>query len=186
MTEIICAGFGGQGVLTTGMLLINAGMEQGKQVLFYPSYGSEMRGGTANCTVKISDKQIASPVCKQADIVLTMNAPAIDKFESRLKPGGLLLVNTSIVPEERTYRDDIRVVKLPVTDIAKEVGNPKGANIVMLGALAAGSDVFEPEYLKQAVVSFFEQKGKGKHNAGNTACFDRGVQGEKNQDGGNE
>lgn len=177
MTEIICAGFGGQGVLTTGMLLINAGMELGKHVLFYPSYGSEMRGGTANCTVKISDKQIASPVCKQADIVLTMNAPAIDKFESRLKPGGLLLVNSSIVPEERTYRDDIQLVKIPVTDIAKEVGNPKGANIVMLGALAAGSNVFEPEYLKQTVVSFFEQKGKGKHNIGNIACFNRGVQG---------
>ena len=85
--------------MTAGMLLINAGMEQDKNVLFYPSYGSEMRGGTANCTVKISDDLIASPVSKHPDIVFTMNAPAIDKFEGRLKPGGLLLVNSSIVPE---------------------------------------------------------------------------------------
>ena len=119
--EIICAGFGGQGVLTAGMLLINAGMEQDKNVLFYPSYGSEMRGGTANCTVKISDKLIASPISKQPDILFTMNTPAIDKFEERLKPGGLLLVNSSIVPDDRKYRDDITVVKIPATDIAAEV-----------------------------------------------------------------
>ena len=116
--EMICAGFGGQGVLTAGMILINAGMELDKNVLFYPSYGSEMRGGTANCTVKISDGLIASPISKNPDILLTMNTPAIDKFEDQLKPGGLLLVNSSIVPEDRTYRDDIKVVKIPATDIA--------------------------------------------------------------------
>ena len=111
--EIICAGFGGQGVLTAGMLLINAGMEQDKNVLFYPSYGSEMRGGTANCTVKVSEKLIASPISKHPDILFTMNTPAIDKFEERLKPGGLLLVNSSIVPEDRKYRDDIKIIKIP-------------------------------------------------------------------------
>jgi len=121
MTEIICAGFGGQGILTAGMILIDAGMEQGKHVTFYPSYGSEMRGGTANCSVKISDKRIASPICKTLDILFTMNTPAIDKFEPRLKPGGLLLVNSSVVPAERQYRDDIRVVKVDAVDIAKEV-----------------------------------------------------------------
>ena len=82
--EMICAGFGGQGVLTAGMILINAGMELDKNVLFYPSYGSEMRGGTANCTVKISDGLIASPISKNPDILLTMNTPAIDKFEDQL------------------------------------------------------------------------------------------------------
>ena len=160
--EIICAGFGGQGVLTAGMLLINAGMEQDKNVLFYPSYGSEMRGGTANCTVKISDKLIASPISKQPDILFTMNTPAIDKFEERLKPGGLLLVNSSIVP---------------ATDIAAEVKNPKGANLVMLGALAAHSDLFSIEYMESAIVSFFEKKGKGKFNEKNVACYRRGVEG---------
>ena len=122
--EIICAGFGGQGVLTAGMLLTNAGMEQQKQVVFYPSYGSEMRGGTANCTVKISDTLIASPVADELDILFTMNTPAIDKFERRLKSGGLLLVNSSIVPEDREYRRDIHVVKVPATEIAALFGVP--------------------------------------------------------------
>src|SRR5699024_6787552 len=165
--EMICAGFGGQGVLTAGMILINAGMELDKNVLFYPSYGYEMRGGTANCTVKISDGLIASPISKNPDILLTMNTPAIDKFEDQLKPGGLLLVNSSIVPEDRTYRDDIKVVKIPATDIAMEVNNPKGANLVMLGALAANSDLFTVDYLEKAIVSFFEKKGKGKFNEKN-------------------
>lgn len=175
--EMICAGFGGQGVLTAGMILINAGMELDKNVLFYPSYGSEMRGGTANCTVKISDGLIASPISKNPDILLTMNTPAIDKFEDQLKPGGLLLVNSSIVPEDRTYRDDIKVVKIPATDIAMEVNNPKGANLVMLGALAANSDLFTVDYLEKAIVSFFEKKGKGKYNEKNVACYRRGVEG---------
>lgn len=174
MAEIICAGFGGQGVLTTGMMLINAGMEQGQNVLFYPSYGSEMRGGTANCSVKIDNKRIASPVCKKLDILYTLNAPAIDKFEERIVPGGLLLVNSSIVPDSRTYRDDIKVVKVPVTDIAVELENPRGANIVMLGALAANSDIFTPEFLEKSIDSFFAKKGKV--NPKNALCFRKGTE----------
>ena len=174
MTDIICAGFGGQGVLTAGMLLIDAGMESGRNVLFYPSYGSEMRGGTANCTVKISEKLIASPKSKNPDIVLTMNAPAIDKFEHSIKPGGLLLVNSSIVPDDRSYRSDIRVVKVSATDIANGMGNPRGANIVMLGALAANSDVFTTEYLAEAITKFFAKQGK--NNPKNMECFHAGAQ----------
>ena len=177
MKEIICAGFGGQGVLVAGMIIIYAGMGEGKQVTWFPSYGAEMRGGTANCTVKISDKLIASPISKKPDILFTMNTPAIDKFEERLKPGGLLLVNSSIVPDDRKYRDDITVVKVPATDIAAEVKNPKGANLVMLGALAAHSDLFSIEYMESAIVSFFEKKGKGKFNEKNVACYRRGVEG---------
>jgi len=177
MTEIICAGFGGQGILTAGMLMIHAGMEQGHNVTFYPSYGSEMRGGTANCNVKISEKLIASPLCKEADIVLGMTSPAVDKFEARLKPGGMLFVNASIVDADRSYRDDITVVKVPVTEISIEAGNPKGANIVMLGALASKSDLFDAAHLKEVIVKFFEDQGKGKHNATNIVCFDRGVEG---------
>lgn len=176
MTEIICAGFGGQGVLTAGMLLITAGMEQGKQVLFYPSYGSEMRGGTANCVVKISGKMIASPSCKHPDILVAMSGPAVDKFEKRLKPGGLLLANTSIVPKERKYRGDIRVVRVDATDIAQKIDNLRGANIVMLGALAAN----EPglfggiEALEKSIDAFFERKGK--KNKGNRLCFLAGAE----------
>lgn len=173
--EIICAGFGGQGVLTAGMILTQAGMNLDKEVLFYPSYGSEMRGGTANCTVKISDRRIASPVSRHPDILLTLNTPAVDKFEKHLKSGGILLVNSSIVPKERTYRDDIKVIKVPATDIAVEEENLKAANLVMLGALAAASDLFETDYLRQAVLSFFEKKGKGKYNGKNEACFRKGT-----------
>ena len=95
MTEIICSGFGGQGVLVAGMILADAGMEDGKNVTFYPTYGAAMRGGSASCNVVISEEEIASPFCKKADIVLTMNETAIDEFESKLRPGGLLLVNSS-------------------------------------------------------------------------------------------
>ena len=103
MVEIICSGFGGQGVLVAGTIIADAGMEQGKNVTWYPSYGSEMRGGTANCNVKISDEEIASPYCDQLDILFTLNDAAIDKFESQLRPGGSLLTNSSPpVPTECT------------------------------------------------------------------------------------
>lgn len=178
--EIICAGFGGQGVLTAGMILIDAGMKLGKNVLFYPSYGSEMRGGTANCTVKISDNRIASPVSKHPDILLALNAPAVDKFEPYLKVGGVLMVNSSIVSNERLYRDDIHVIKVPVTDIAAKVQNPKAANLVMLGALAATTDIFKTDYLEESILDFFEKKGKGKYNKKNKECYRRGVEATQN------
>ena len=173
MVEMICAGFGGQGVLTTGLILAEAGMKLGMNVLWYPSYGSEMRGGTANCTVKFSDKEIASPCAKKIDILMGMNAPAIDKFESSLRPGGLLLVNSSLV-HEREYRDDIRVVKVPMTEIAAEHENPKGANIVMMGAMAANSDLFTEDDLERLINEFFEKKGK--INPKNSLCFRAGTQ----------
>lgn len=127
--------------------------------------------------MKISDKLIASPVSKHPDILFTMNGPAIDRFEKSLKPRGLLLVDSSIVPEDREYRDDITVVKVPARDISIEENNPKGANLVMLGALAANSDLFTVEYMKDAIVSFFEKKGKGKYNDKNVACYLRGAEG---------
>lgn len=173
--EMICAGFGGQGVLTAGMILVEAGMRSGKNVLFYPSYGSEMRGGTANCTVKISDKRIASPVSKHPDILLALNTPAVDKFESCVKSGGVLLVNSSIVPADRRFREDITVIKIPATDIATEEKNLKAANLVMLGALAAGTGLFETDYLEKAVLAFFEKKGKAVYNEKNAACYERGA-----------
>ena len=175
--EILLAGFGGQGILFMGKMLAYFGLYENKEVSWLPSYGPEMRGGTANCTVKVSEKLIASPISKHPDILFTMNTPAIDKFEERLKPGGLLLVNSSIVPEDRKYRDDIKIIKIPATDIAAEVRNPKGANLVMLGALAANSDLFSVEYMESAIVSFFEKKGKGKYNEKNVACYRRGVAG---------
>jgi 2-oxoglutarate ferredoxin oxidoreductase subunit gamma len=173
MVEMICAGFGGQGVLTTGLILAEAGMKLGMNILWYPSYGSEMRGGTANCTVKFSDEEIASPYASAIDILLAMNAPAIDKFEKRLRPGGLLLVNSSLVHADRSYRDDIRVVRVPVAEIAASLENPKGANIVMMGALAANSALFSADDLERLINEYFEKKGK--INPKNSACFKAGA-----------
>lgn len=173
MAEIICAGFGGQGVLVAGMILTYAGMGQGKHVTWFPSYGAEMRGGTANCTVKISEDEIASPYIKSLDVLLALNDACIDKFEHQLHPGGVIVVNSSLVPETRTFRDDIKVVKVPANDIAKETNNPKGLNIIMLGALAAATDVFDKEYLKNSVDRYFADKGKV--NPKNAVSFEGGA-----------
>lgn len=174
MIEMICAGFGGQGVLTSGLILAEAGTKLGMEVAWYPSYGSEMRGGTANCTVKFSKKSIASPFAKQLDILFALNTPAIDKFEERLKPGGLLLVNSSITPESRKFRDDVRVVRVPVSEIATQYENPRGANIVMMGALAGNSDLFEVDTLDMLINEYFEKKGK--FNPQNSLCFRAGAE----------
>lgn len=173
MVELICAGFGGQGVLTSGLILAEAGIKLGMEVTWYPSYGSEMRGGTANCTVKFSDGPIASPYAKQLDILFALNTPAIDKFEDRIRPGGLLLVNSSITPGDRPFRGDIRIVRVPVSEISAKYDNPKGSNIVMMGALAANSDLFEPDELERLINEYFEKKGK--INPKNSLCFQAGA-----------
>lgn len=172
-TEIICAGFGGQGVLVTGLIIAHAAMNNDKNILWYPSYGVEMRGGTANCNVKISDEEIASPFVKEADIVIALNDASVMKFEERVKPGGYLFVNSSTV-KPREYRKDIHVIMVPATDIANGEGNPKGANITVLGALAKTTGLFDVDYLRGAIDNFFEKKGK--LNPKNAVCFDKGVE----------
>jgi 2-oxoglutarate ferredoxin oxidoreductase subunit gamma len=132
--EFIIAGFGGQGVLLLGQMLASAGMMEGKQVSWMPSYGPEMRGGTANCTVVISDEEIGSPVVSQPSCVIALNLPSLDKFEPMVKPGGLLLLNSSLIDRE-VRRDDITAVALPATEIASELGNVRVTNMVALGAL---------------------------------------------------
>jgi 2-oxoglutarate ferredoxin oxidoreductase subunit gamma len=174
--SIVCAGFGGQGVLTTGMLLASTAYRNGKKTTWYPSYGAEMRGGTANCTVKIADSIIGSPTASALDFAITMNEPAIDKFEASVKPGGYLFVNSSIVSQDRRYRDDIHVVKVPATDLASEVKNEKGANLVMLGAVVRETAVFSPEVMRQGIACYFEEKGKGKYNQKNLEAFEAGYQ----------
>lgn len=179
MVEIICSGFGGQGILVAGLILADAGMEDGKEVTWYPSYGAEMRGGTANCNIKISDEEIASPYCDELDILYTLNESSIDKFESKLKPGGILLVNSSLTSKERRYREDITVIKVPATDIGNELNNPRGTNIAMLGALAEASPDFGATYMRNAVDNYFAKKGK--FNPLNALCFDNGVEAAKAQ-----
>ena len=173
MIEIICSGIGGQGVLVAGMVLADIAMEDGKNVSWYPSYGFEMRGGAANCEVKIGDEDLQSPYCYEPDILLTMSESAIDSFEERLKPGGVLLVNSSLVNPDRKYRDDIKVIKVPATDIANKLDNHRGTNIIMLGALAGASDLYDVDHVRDGMNHYFEKKGKNKPK--NVAAFDAGA-----------
>jgi 2-oxoglutarate ferredoxin oxidoreductase subunit gamma len=132
--EIIIAGFGGQGVLFGGQVLAYAAMDAGKEVTWIPSYGPEMRGGTANCTVIISDEEIGSPLVKNPPLAIALNLPSFDKYEEILAPGGTLVVNQSMV-DRGPKRDDIRVTLVPCNEIAEELGDKKLMNMVAIGAL---------------------------------------------------
>ena len=127
------SGFGGQGIISSGVLLAYAGMLDGKHVSFFPSYGAEMRGGTANCSVVISSDDVTTPVVSQPDTVIVMNEPSLAKFEPFLKPGGLMIINESLV-KSRPQRKDIKVVLVACNKIADELKAPKIANMVALGA----------------------------------------------------
>lgn len=134
--RIIIAGFGGQGVLMLGKLLAAAGMAEGRQVTWLPSYGPEMRGGTANCHVIISDEEIGAPIVSEATGLIAMNLPSLDRFEASVVPGGWLLLNSSLVPRGPVRRD-LRALTIPVNEIAQRQGSARVANVVMLGACLA-------------------------------------------------
>lgn len=133
-TETIFAGFGGQGILFAGKLLAYLGLYQDKQVSWLPSYGPEMRGGTANCTVCVSDQPIGSPYVTGPDILVAMNAPSYDKFIEAVKPGGIAIIDSTLVTEECS-RTDIRSFRIPSTALAAENGLPGMANIILVGKL---------------------------------------------------
>ncbi|MDQ7792963.1 MAG: 2-oxoacid:acceptor oxidoreductase family protein [bacterium] len=142
--EVIIAGFGGQGVMSMGQLLAYAGMLEGRQVTWMPSYGPEQRGGTANCTVILSSRSIGSPVVGRPSAVIAMNLPSLDKFEGKVIPGGLLIVNSTLVAR-RPSRDDVTVLLIPATGLAAELGNERVANMVALGALLEATGQVKPE-----------------------------------------
>ena len=150
LKQFIFAGFGGQGMLLIGKFLAMACMLDGKHVSWLPSYGPEMRGGTANCSVIVSDDPVGSPIIEQADVVVAMNLPSLDKFESKVKPGGLLVINSSLI-DRKAVRDDIRVVYCDATRIAEEVNNPKGANVAILGAMLAHESIVDNDKMLEAV-----------------------------------
>lgn len=148
--EIIVAGFGGQGVLFAGQLLAYAAMDQGLQVTWIPSYGPEMRGGTANCTVVISDEEIGSPMVSRPSAVIAMNLPSLDKYEDKVKDGGLLVVNQSMV-DRVVKRSNINVSMLPANSIAEELGDKRMTNMVLLGALLANLDILPVAAVEKAL-----------------------------------
>lgn len=150
-TSIIIAGFGGQGVLFAGQLLTYAGMDAGRHVTWIPSYGPEMRGGTANCTVIVSDDPIGAPLVDQPDVAIVFNKPSYDKYEPMVKPGGLLVVNCSIVSEE-SERTDIETMYIAANGVAEEFGSAKMMNVCALGAMLARIPVLELDEVEQAVI----------------------------------
>jgi 2-oxoglutarate ferredoxin oxidoreductase subunit gamma len=146
----IFAGFGGQGVLLMGQLLAYAAMIEGYQVAWLPSYGPEMRGGTANCSVTISDNQVASPIVDRPDALVVMNRPSLDKFEPTVQTGGRIFINSSII-DRRAERDDVETYYVPCSEIALELGDPRVSNIAMLGAYLAITHCVKVESILEAL-----------------------------------
>jgi 2-oxoglutarate ferredoxin oxidoreductase subunit gamma len=159
-TEIFLAGFGGQGVMFAGQMLAYAAMDAGREVTWIPSYGPEMRGGTANCTVVIADEEIGSPLVQNPPAVLVMNLPSLNKYESAVKPGGVLIVNSSMVDRE-IQRTDITSVAIPCNEIAEQAGDKRMANVVATGALLALLPVLTSEEIEAAMKA--HMPGRHKH-----------------------
>ena len=168
--NIICAGFGGQGVLTAGLIIGKTATEKGNNVTWIPSYGSEMRGGTANCNIKISDKKISSPFVNDIDILVVMNQPSVDKFEKNVKPGGLIVSNSSLIKTHK-FREDVKLVEVDAIGVAESVGNGRAANLAMLGALSKAGFILDKETMVEGMNEFFESKGK--NNPKNAAVIEK-------------
>ena len=149
--DCIIAGFGGQGVMLMGNILAYAAMAEKKKVTYMPVYGVEMRGGTANCTVVVSDHEIGSPIIQRPVTAIVMNLPSLEKFGPRVKKGGLLVVNSSLVPEKEVRFKGVNCLMIPSRDLASEVGNERLANMVVLGAAVRKSGVVDLKSLKKAL-----------------------------------
>lgn len=148
--EIILAGFGGQGILFTGKILSFAAMLKGKKLSWLPSYGPEMRGGTANCHVIIDDKPIGSPIVTKPNLLVVMNKPSLDKFEDAVAEGGIIFVDKSLIDRE-VKRKDIKAIYINATEHADNIGNKNLANMVMLGALIKTTDIFSIEEIEETM-----------------------------------
>lgn len=169
--DIIFAGFGGQGILSMGKFLAYAGMDENLNVSWLPSYGPEMRGGTANCSVILTDENIGSPIVYDATTVVVMNRPSLDKFEHSIVPGGLLIMDSDLVNRE-PERTDIEVIKIPAQTVAEEVGSKTIANMVLLGALVEKTGIVPMEALLKAL----KEHGKEKYYAMNEMALKKGAE----------
>lgn len=140
--DIVIAGFGGQGVMLMGQLITEAGLKENKKVTWLPSYGPEMRGGTANCNVVVSDEEIGSPIVLSPSAAIVMNIQSFEKFAPMVRPGGVLLINSSLI-EQKCVRTDIRQILIPANEIADKIGSSRVANMVMLGAFLKATEAVE-------------------------------------------
>jgi 2-oxoglutarate ferredoxin oxidoreductase subunit gamma len=148
--SFVFAGFGGQGVMLAGRLLAQAGVDYGLEVTWLPSYGPEMRGGTANCTVLLSDEPIGSPVVDNPTALVAMNLPSLDRFEKTVAAAGVIVVNSSLI-NRPIERNDVQVLNIPANDIAVSLGNPRVANMVALGAVAKATAIIPFELIKGTI-----------------------------------
>lgn len=157
--EIIIAGFGGQGVLFGGQVVAYAAMDTGKEVTWIPSYGPEMRGGTANCTVVIADDEIGSPLVKNPPLAIALNLPSFDKYEGLIQKGGTLIVNKSMV-DRGAKRDDIHVILVPCNEIAEQIGDKKLMNMVAVGALLTALPELSVKDVEKALEAHLPERHK--------------------------
>lgn len=157
--RIVVAGFGGQGVLLIGNILCHAGMDEGKNVSWLPSYGPEMRGGTASCSVTISDREIGSPVVTQPEICIVMNQPSYDKYLPMVPKGGKMFVNASLIQTQQV-REDIETFLVPTAEVAKEVGNLRTANMAMLGAVVHATGLVQMQSVMESLKESFGERRK--------------------------
>jgi len=151
------AGFGGQGILTLGLFLSQIGMRGGQHVSWFPAYGPEMRGGTANCSVNLSRDRIGTPLVDHPNLLVVMNQPSLDLFEAEVVDGGTIIVDTTVV-EGRPDSDRLNVVLIPASDIADEVGTTKVSNVVILGAMVAATEAFTPEFCEDTLRAIIKKK----------------------------
>ena len=171
--EIIISGFGGQGGLAIGKNLVEAGMAEGLFVTWAPSYGPEMRGGTANCSVVLSDKPVGSPVFAHPTDLIALNEPSLAKFEAAVQPGGIVLVNSDVVTD-KVKREDLTAYYIPCAKIAEEIGNSKVGNMVMLGAYVAATGILKTETIEEMITEMFSG-AKAKFIPLNIEAFRRGM-----------
>ena len=149
-TQILIAGFGGQGVLFAGKLLAYKGLVDGKQLSWLPSYGPEMRGGTANCSVILSDDPVGSPIVSHPDVLIAMNLPSLEKYENTVVPGGMILVESTLI-EKKVARDDVKVFYVPATKMAQDMGAPTLANMIMVGKLIRECEAVNDGHIEETL-----------------------------------
>ncbi len=156
---VVITGFGGQGVMLAGEILAEAGKDEGKFVTFLPSYGPEMRGGTANCHVIVSDEEIASPIIDRPEAAIILNLPSLDKYEPLMKEDGVMILNKTLIPKEVT-RTDIRVLQIDAHDVARKLGSEKVVNMILLGAYVELEKPVSLESIKKALEKFLTGRKK--------------------------
>jgi 2-oxoglutarate ferredoxin oxidoreductase subunit gamma len=171
--SFVFAGFGGQGVILAGKLLAKAAADYGLHVTWLPSYGPEMRGGTANCTVVLSDEPVGSPVVDNPASLVAMNLPSLDRFEKTVAKGGTILVNSSLIARQ-TQRNDVQLLRVPANDIAVSLGNSQAANMVALGAIIKATGTVPLELIKSAMAKMLSHKDSANLIAVNEQALDAG------------